>query len=113
MAYYQFDLTFINLEDLPPGSFAISVQLKIGVAGIGPNKNAAYDDLPTSGDYSLSYSTAGPPSGDPFQLDATDQMWIVAEIYSEYTGPDTDQLLVHHALGPYSAGDIGTVVAAP
>lgn len=111
MAYYQFDLKFVNLGALPAGAgeiyasalFSDGDASVIGEVGI----------VPASGDLTITIDTSAPSFGSAFELASTDKVWFSIEVSTEYTGPGTLEYLSSYTIGPYTVGAVGVEVPAP
>lgn len=109
MAYYQFDFTFVNLTALPAGASLMELYLVFSPA----QYDSWYGVIPGSGDLTITTDTSAPDYGDPFELDATDKVWIEVSVLSDLTPPNQPDVLGLYLIGPYNVGDIGTEVPAP
>lgn len=108
MAYWQFDLTFVNLGALPEGAHAIDFFLQSS-RPVGGSLGAA-GDIPATGNLDLTASTTAPDYGSPFELSSEDKAWFAVTVLDSAYPPET---LASYLLGPYTVGDVGTEVPAP
>lgn len=101
MAYYQFDLTFVNLAALQASGGTLIVD-SVPAPGSGASGSGT---IPASGDLTVSVSTLNPDYGRPaFELDPSDEIWFLVFVY-------VNNVTVHaKMIGPYLVGDIGSVV---
>src|SRR5690554_549592 len=102
MAYYQFDLTFVNLGALPEDADSIRVAAITFDA-------VSFQSIPASGDLTITLDTLGDPPFIPAEdLDPSDLVWFEVLVYS-----GGSVVVGAYMLGPYAAGDEGTEISGP
>lgn len=111
MAYWQFDLTFVNLAALPAGAHSIVVYAMISVSSSGGLSFGA--DVPATGNLDFTTSTAAPEYGNPFELPPEAKVWFEVSVMNDVAPPNPPETLGIYLLGPYTVGEIGTEVPAP
>lgn len=109
MAYWQFDLKFVNLAALPAGAYSLGVYAMFSTG----DERWFEADVPATGDLSVTLSTAAPPYNSPFELSSEDKAWFQVTVLTEFVFPGPQEYLSIYQLGPYTVGDIGTEVPAP
>lgn len=103
MAYWQFDLTFVNLEALPAGADNLTVQ---GIFASPYDYVGVGLAVSPPGSLTASMNTIDDVY-DPFELAPSEKVWFMVDV--EASG----QRVLSTLLGPYTVGDIGTEVPAP
>ncbi|WP_138436326.1 hypothetical protein [Marinobacter shengliensis] len=106
MAYYQFDLTFVNLAALPAGASLIDV----GANFSDLSSLTGYEMIQGSGDLTVTLDTSQPQFGNPYEVDAGESIWFTVSVVA---GTPPSEFVAIYTIGPYLVGDVGTEVPAP
>lgn len=115
MAYYKFDLDFINTQSWSSGADYIDMDVWFESMDGG-----FYEDRegPFNSTESFSFDTSvGDPGGDwppPFEIQPEERVWVTIRLWKEVSqDPYKQNIVGAYALGPYIASEIGTEVPAP
>jgi|SRR5690554_4196130 len=98
MAYWQFDLTFVNLGALPAGSEVLAIQAVFENSQHFITGQSAFSP---PGSVSVPMSTTNGQNGS-FELDYSAKVWFMVTVIAN------NQRALATTLGPSTVGDIGT-----